>query len=199
MKRIYKVTLALIASVTLISSLAERVNAAIISLGTFEGKDYFYDTGNYLSQNDAQMAASVLGKELVSITSEAESSFLVSAITPIIESNLRAAWIGLARENRSDPFEWISGEALTYTNWRPAGVGHLFSEPTGERAGVIYVNSPVGIPVGLWADTFAFGSEPFNAVFESESVSTPEPSAIFAIVSFVLTGAMLKRSKGDLN
>ena len=149
---------------------AGRAEAQVINLGTFGGHDYLYDTGSILSFNDAQQAAQALGGQLVSITSEAENNFLISMIGPIAEAISARRGIGLSRPSPAQEFVWVSGEAFVYSNWRPEGVGLPYSEPTGETAGVFYVNdfnAPLGpIPVGYWADTFSEGAEPFNAIYE---------------------------------
>ena len=155
--------------------------AQVIDLGSFGGHEYFYDTGSYVSFDAASLAAQTLvGGQLVSITSAAENNFLISAITPFASSQLAFAWTGLTRPTSNDPFGWVSGEPFTYSNWRPAGVGETFAEPTngsGETNGGFYVNSnnePQGpVPVGYWFDTFSVNSDvPFNAIYEV----VPEPS-----------------------
>jgi len=144
--------------------------ASIVDLGTFGGHQYFYDNGSYGSFLGARQAAQASpGFDLVSITSAEENQFLVTAIgsMPGGEGNLRCAWIGLF--STAGTWQWASDEPVSYTNWRPAGVGAPFSEPTGEDAGVMYIND-VGIPLGLWADTWSSG-EPFNAIREGPPVS----------------------------
>jgi hypothetical protein len=153
--------------------LPARAQSQVIVLGTFHGHQYLYDTRPYVSFDGANQAAQALGAQLVSITSAAEGNFLISKITPFAGTQLRTAWIGLTRPTSADPFTWVSGQPFVYSNWRPAGVGVAFAEPTnneGETAGVFYVNDPnepLGpIPVGYWADTFPLGSEAFNAIYE---------------------------------
>ena len=98
--------------------------AQVIDLGTFGGHEYFYDTGSYFSFAGANLAAQTLvDGQLVSITSTAEENFLVSTIAPFAQTELYAAWIGLTRPTSADPYMWVSGESLVYSNWRPAGVG----------------------------------------------------------------------------
>jgi hypothetical protein len=56
-------------------------------------------------------------------------------------------------------------------NWRPAGVGFPWAEPTGDTAGTMYINAPGDtIPLGLWGDTYYSGSEPFNAIYETSDL-----------------------------
>lgn len=158
--------------------------ATIISLGTFDRHEYFYDTGSFLSLSDARQAAQTRGSQLTSITSAEENVFLITAITPIAETSLRTAWIGLSRPTVADQFGWDSGEAFLYSNWRPAGVGLSYAEPTGETAVVFYVNNQnPSISIGFWADTFSSGTEPFNAIYESVPAlpSAPGPLPILSV------------------
>jgi Lectin C-type domain len=184
MKTRLSFSLVLCATACLFSTSA---HAAIIDLGTFGGHQYLYDTGSFLSFSAANLAGQAQGGQLVSITSAAESNFLIAAITPIASSQLRTAWIGLTRPSSADAFSWTTGESLTFTNWRLAGQGLSFGEPTntsGETAGVFYVNDPAvnvsGIPVGTWADTFPSGGEPFNAIYEVAPITgaAPEPTTL---------------------
>jgi len=156
--------------------------ASVVYLGTFGGHQYYYDTGSFTSFDDARQAAqAVPNRDLVSITSEAENNFLATAIAamPNAGSNLRAAWIGLFRTTTSDPWVWVSGAAASYLNWRPAGVGHSWAEPTGETAGTMYINGENSIPLGLWGDTYRSGGESFNAIYEVAPVPIPGVYAAF--------------------
>jgi len=158
--------------------------AAVINLGIFEGNSYFYDTGSFLSLSDARQAAQLNGLQLASITSANENDFLISSINPLSTTLLRTAWIGLSRPTVNVEFGWDSGESFVYSNWRPTGVGFNFPEPTGELAGVFYVNNPNPIiPLGFWADTFPAGSEAFNAIYESvpNVPSVPGPLPIVGL------------------
>lgn len=160
--------LAIPIAVVVLVSPDPRAQASIVDLGTFGGHHYFYDTGSYYSFTDARVAAQAsVGRDLVSITSAEENQFLAAAIAsmPNKEGNLRAAWIGLFRT--ADPWQWVSGDPVSYTNWRPGDVGHPWPEPTGEDAGVMYINGEAGIPLGLWGDTWASGGEAFNAIQEA--------------------------------
>jgi hypothetical protein len=149
-------------------------SASVVDLGTFNGHRYFYDTGSFYSFDAARQAAQAKPNcDLVSITSAAENDFLVNAITSMSNEagNLRCAWIGLSRPTTADPWGWVSGEAVSYLNWRPAGVGFPWAEPTGDTAGTMYINA-IGntIPLGLWGDTYYSGSEPFNAIYETSDL-----------------------------
>jgi|NOAtaT_7_FD_contig_31_6241270_length_1083_multi_4_in_0_out_0_1 hypothetical protein len=179
--QVHRISLTMGAATLAMLTAHSAAEAAIIDLGTFDGHKYFYDTGSFLSLSDARQAAQSGGFQLTSITSAVENDFLITAITPIAGSSLRTAWIGLSRPTVADQFGWDSGEPFLYSNWRPAGVGPSFPEPTGETAGVFYVNNQnLNIPIGFWADTFSVGTEPFNAIYEfvPAPVPVPEPSSL---------------------
>ena len=194
-------------AVTLAMLMAHSAAAAtIIDLGTFDGHEYFYDTGSFFSLSDARQAAQAGGRELISITSSAENDFLITAITPIAGNSLRTAWIGLSRPTVADQFGWDSGEPFVYSNWRPAGVGLPFPEPTGETAGVFYVNNPIpNVPLGYWGDTFSVGTEPFNAIYEFAPVPVPvpEPSSLpllgLGAIGFLVHGGWRRKQALDRN
>ena len=158
------------------------LQAQLLTLGNYGGHDYYYDPMPYTSQDAAKAEAAAQGLMLVSITSEPENDFLEAVIAPIAPAQLRAAWIGLSRTTSSDPWAWSSGEPFGYANWRPAGILVGFPEPTGEEAGVMYVND--GSAIGYWADTYGSGTEPFNAIYES----VPEPFD-YALISGLGLGA----------
>lgn len=176
-------------------------NSAVISLGTFDSHQYYYDTSAFTSIFDARSAALTNGYELVSITSSTENDFLINEITNDVGINnaLRTAWIGLSFDSSSSNWIWDSGELFSYSNWRPAGTCVGFAEPTGEDAGVMYVNQPGCNATGLWADTFSSGTEAFNAIYETSATggtqgSVPEPS-ILTLMGLGLAGIIGSRRK----
>lgn len=166
----------LVAIVSILGPGLVPCSAESIKLGKFQGKTYFYDTGSYSSIGQARNAAFKAGRVLASIGSADENNFLISKITPLANRSLRAAWVGLTQTS-ANQFSGENNESTTYANWRPAGTGFDFAEPTTsdsapETAIVLYINdatAPLGlISLGLWADTYPSGSEGFNAIQESE-------------------------------
>ena len=180
--------------------LCNGTEASIVDLGSLDGHEYFYETGSFLTFDVARQAAqTVQNRDLVSITSQAENNFLAAAIStmPNEASNLRAAWIGLSRPTASDSFAWVTNEPASYLNWRPAGVGFPWDEPTGETAVVMYINQP-DVPLGLWADTYSVGAEPFNAIFETTPVPLPTAALLFgsALAGLGLIGKKKRMGSG---
>jgi hypothetical protein len=89
--------------------------------GTFNGHGYYQSSGKY-TQPDARAAAANAGGHLITITSAAENSFVVSNLN---QTN-NYAWIGLVNTGRVGSFAWVTGEALSYTNWLPGQPNNLY-------------------------------------------------------------------------
>lgn len=60
----------------------------------------------------ARDAAAATGGHLVTLTTAAEDAFVRSLIDP------RDYWIGLTDEAVEGTFEWVTGEAFSFTNWQ---------------------------------------------------------------------------------
>lgn len=70
----------------------------------------------------AQAEAISVGGQLVTIRSQAENNWLMIYMyqpSCDLHSELNGPWIGLHDHRIENSFEWISGEALSFTNWRP--------------------------------------------------------------------------------
>jgi len=89
----------------------------------------------------------ILGGHLVTINDEAEHKW-ASATFGVSNDTARALWIGLNARSRTNTFEWSSGEAVTYINWRPNAPSQ---KPAGKDCVLI---RPRGFPYdGQWADS----------------------------------------------
>jgi len=109
------------------------------------GHYYYLLTSNDWTNSEAK--AVNLGGHLVTINDEAEHKW-VSATFGVSNDTARALWIGLNARSRTNTFEWSSGEAVTYTNWRPNAPGR---KPAGKDCVLIM---PRGFPnAGRWADS----------------------------------------------
>ena len=85
-------------------------------IGTHNGRNYFYS--NFAtSWEAANVLASSYGANLVSITSQAEQTFLSTFIPNGPASQF---WIGLRYSPSLDAFKWTTGEPVVYQNW---GIG----------------------------------------------------------------------------
>ena len=85
--------------------------SGFIYMGEFGGNRYYCSTSNY-DWNGANAAAQAAGGELVTINSSSENQWLRNQI------QASYAWIGYNDVASEGNFEWSSGEASTYTNWK---------------------------------------------------------------------------------
>ena len=119
-----------------------------------------------MTQPEAMIYAEERGGHLVTINSEAENQMLLTEIIPNLYSSDGIA-IGLVQQSGApEPFggwEWVTGEPLTYTNWR-AGEPN---DAGGEDYGQIYQD-------GTWND--AIGANILNAVIIEYESSPPCPA-----------------------
>ncbi|MEO1620162.1 MAG: DUF4347 domain-containing protein, partial [Cyanobacteria bacterium J06632_3] len=81
-------------------------------LPTYNGNTYQL-TSNITSWEAAQDEARALGGNLVTINDAAEEAWLQQTF------GSEGLWIGLNDTAAEGQFEWVSGEAVTYTNWAP--------------------------------------------------------------------------------
>ena len=113
---------------------------------------------------------------LATITSQVENDFLAATVMGLPGAwmgpiGTQRAWMGLFNEHGANTFEWVTGEATTYTNWFPGEPNN----PTGT------VGTFGRYPNGQWNDEF---DTPDNGGFgllallvEHEPVgATPEPA-----------------------
>lgn len=84
----------------------------------FQGSFYRL-TPEKMPFQEARSWARSRGGDLVSITSEAEQRFLISAF-----GDKRPLWLGLSDEEEEGTWRWLNGEPLGYQAWRPG-------EPSG--------------------------------------------------------------------
>ena len=91
---------------------------------TYNGHTYLLS--NVGSWEEAQAEAQSLGGHLVTINDAVEEDWLHTTFGTAGE-----LWIGLTDKAVEGQFEWVSGEAVTYTNWTP-------NEPNNHGAGEDY-------------------------------------------------------------
>ena len=129
------------------------------------------ETGNLyvLSDNDtwlgAQEQAEALGGNLVTINDDRENTWLTDTF------GNRDFWIGFTDSdvygNREGEFEWVSGEASSYTNWLP-------TEPTGDgnSTEINFASETYG--VGGWNDR-SHDSKIQSGIIEVDPTSLDRP------------------------
>ncbi|MEM6313681.1 MAG: lectin-like protein, partial [Planctomycetota bacterium] len=108
------------------------------------GNGHYYALSSYGTWAEAQAEAEAAGGHLVTIGSQAEQDFLertfldsspttgVSTATDYPD----VLWIGLSDSANEGTFEWVTGEAVTYTNWQADEPNDL-QEVGGEDFGVL--------------------------------------------------------------
>src|SRR5262245_545012 len=148
------------------------------------GNGHFYDVivvGTPMTWDAARSGAKAIGPDwdLATITSAAESAFVKglfssnpSAFTIHVGSNCPGPWIGGFDVLGATNFQWVTGEAVTSTDWGPSepfGNGDAiaygdFSLPCGDGSGVAWNDFPGDI---LRSDS------PIAYVAEGLTVTTP--------------------------
>ena len=98
-------------------AVAPTVSANIISSASNPSNGHLYHLiGGSLSEKivwtAAEAQAVTLGGHLVTINDAAENAWLAASFTTVDE-----AWIGFTDQTTEGAFVWVSGEAVTYTNW----------------------------------------------------------------------------------
>lgn len=79
---------------------------------TFNGNRYRLTDS--LTWEEAQTAAQAVGGNLVTINTAAEETWLKQTF-----GGTEGFWIGITDRRVEGQFEWVNGEAVTYTNWAP--------------------------------------------------------------------------------
>jgi len=77
------------------------------------GTHYIYKLTNSATWTNAQAAAQSMGGNLVTVNDAAENQFLVDAF-----GGSELLWIGFNDAEEEGVWEWVSGEPVTYTNWK---------------------------------------------------------------------------------
>jgi hypothetical protein len=162
--------------------------AAVQWLSATGGNDHWYLCVRFATVTEwtvAQSLAESWGGHLATITSAEENQFVYNV------SLAQGGWdpthpsgpyLG-ARKNSANQFEWVTGEAFTYTNWLPGEPSSGSWEP--------YLNFLGGgpgttSPGALWNDT---DDSQMTAMFEFNSVPVPAPSAIALLGAAGLVGS----------
>jgi hypothetical protein len=108
---------------------------------------HYYALTEELSWEDAESQAVSWGGHLVTINDQAENDWLVSQYNDPGSDN---QWIGLSRTTTPD-WEWVSGEPVSFTNWRPST-----GEPNNQGGQEFYAEllggQPDGDSLGYWND-----------------------------------------------
>ena len=112
---------------------------------TYNGHTYLLSTAGTWAE--AQAEAKRLGGNLLTINDAAEEAWVRSTF-----SASERLWIGLNDADVEGQFKWVSGEAVTYTNWAP---GEPNNSGSAQDYGTINFNNQ-------WDDTSANGAWEWN-------------------------------------
>lgn len=92
---------------------------------TFAGHRYQFVPGE-LRWEEAKAEAEAMGGHLATITSREESDWICNTFGPLLDDTQRSSsiWLGGAAGAASQPFEWITGEPFTFTDWAAGEPDH---------------------------------------------------------------------------
>lgn len=133
---------------------------------SYEGHYYYvYDVDTITDWNMAQEYCEAQGGYLATITSPEEDAFLYSYIT---DAGYSSVMFGLTDQEQTDDWHWVTGEELSYLNWRSGEPNH---QGGYEHYGMYYEKNPDG----TWNDGSGRGG-PFLCEWGEYSVATTPPS-----------------------
>ena len=115
-----KTSIISLATVSFMLAAAGHVRAEILAgpiTNPANGHDYYLLTPNTWTASEAE--AENLGGTLAIVKNDADQEWLYSKFGSYGGITNRTLWIGLRRETRGGPFEWVRGDKLDYTNWGP--------------------------------------------------------------------------------
>lgn len=159
------------------------------------GNDHYYQVfyrDSFIRWSDALLHAEALGGYLATITSVQENDF-VTALTNSPNGPLES-WIGFTDEAVEGDFRWITGEAVSFTNWAN---GEPNNDPRFNGEDYAIINPPPE-PAGTWND---LPNDPRRVTawvveWDQEPVATPEPSTFLTLAAGAAL-ALLRRRRSS--
>lgn len=172
----------LLAAVCLAPSLAAAPFPLTQWTAASGGNDHFYQVfkrDNFIRWTDALADALSRGGYLATITTVAEND-LITALTMTSTGPLES-WIGFTDEAVEGQFQWITGEAVTFTNW---ATGEPNDDPRFQGEDYAIINPPPE-PAGTWND---LPNDPrrvqaWVVEWDRDPSTVPEPSTFLTLAA----------------
>ena len=79
---------------------------------------YAYYPGT-LTWKEAKVKAEAMGGHLATITTAAEDAWVVTSFQSKVTPSRKQFWIGASQERPHLPWQWVTGEPFSYTQWAP--------------------------------------------------------------------------------
>jgi len=183
------------ASIWVVGTLLCSLQGALATPIQWAGNGHWYDAVavpgniNWVDANALASSSSYVGLSghLVTITSAQENAFVATTFPAASgSSSLFGYWLG-GRQYGQGPFQWVTGEAFSFTNWNAGEPNDLAPDE-----GIHFYGRGT---VGLWNDASVTGWQfPGFIVEYEQSSQVPEPGS-FGLLGLGLLGLGVTRRK----